>query len=69
MGYKNHPGVSDLDVGNVGPSNPELECHDCDETGRLKSIEGTWAYKRLGDSYEQIIRCPDCQDGTEDGEI
>lgn len=69
MGYKGHPGVSDTDVGNVPPSNPELGCHDCDETERLESMEGEWAYKRLGDSYEQIVRCPECQDGTEDGYV
>lgn len=69
MGYKGHPGVSDADVGNVPDENPEIECNDCDSSTQLESAKGSWAYKRPDDEYRQIVRCPDCQDGTEDGTV
>lgn len=68
MGYKGHPGVSDSDVGNVPPSNPKMTCNGCGAEERLKSIEGSWKYKN-GDGYKQYLRCPECQDGTEDGTV
>lgn len=68
MGYKGHPGVSDRDVGNVPDKNPEIACDSCDEIERYEDIKGDWKYKWTG-KYQQELRCPDCQDGTEDGTV